>query len=93
LASIRDLAPSGSRAEINLTFDRIDLVFDLRAAGRVALETGPRAQAAPAFQGDTDNEEAAMIVGLRNFLGTIYADRKRAYRRAGPVGVRPWCAT
>jgi len=44
-------------------------------------------------QGDTDNEEAAMIVGLQNFLGTIYADRKRAYRKSGQVGVRLWFAT
>ena len=93
VAYLRHLAPSGSRAEINLTFDGIDLVFDLRVAGHEPLETGPRAQAAAAVQGDTDNEEAAMIVGLQNFLGTIYTDRKRAYRRAGQVGVRPWFAT
>jgi hypothetical protein len=34
-----------------------------------------------------------MIVGLQNFLGMIYADRKRAYRRAGQVGVHLWFAT
>src|SRR6185437_5442317 len=93
LAYLRDLAPGGSRAEINLSFDGIDLVFDLRTAGREPLETGPRAEAAAAIQGDTDNEEAAMIVGLQNFLGTIYADRKRAYRKSGQVGVRLWFAT
>ena len=93
LAYLRDLAPGGSRAEINLAFDGIDLVFDLRTAGREPLETGPRAEAAAAIQGDTDNEEAAMIVGLQNFLGTIYADRKRAYRKSGQVGVRLWFAT
>jgi NCS2 family nucleobase:cation symporter-2 len=50
LAYLRDLAPGGTRAEIGLAFDGIDLVFDLRAAGREPFDAGSRSQAAPAVQ-------------------------------------------
>lgn len=70
---------------VRTVYNGVDLKLEITCDGDRKMETPP-GQAAHAFRReDLDNEEAAVQIGLRDFLHGIAADRKRIRRRRGSL--------
>ena len=84
--------PAGLEGSLRLGYDGLALRVEVLYAGSAAAHLPPPREPHPTPQEhrqDTlDNEEAAVILGLRSFLHSLSADRKLLRLRHGRVMVR-----
>lgn len=75
--------PGMREGYVRTVYNGVDLKLEISCGGDRRVEP-PAGRAARAFRReDLDNEEAAVQIGLRDFLHGIAADRKRIRRRRG----------
>jgi xanthine permease XanP len=87
LAHIKTLAVPDPAVLINLTYDGLDVILDMRCT-RAEIAAAQVATRSPTLLGgDIDNEESAAWVGLQNYLATVYADRKTTYKSGDLLGL------
>ncbi|GAN77610.1 solute carrier family 23 protein [Acidisphaera rubrifaciens] len=90
MARMMAMQPPGMPADgrLRLSFDGADLDLALRWGRPEAPVPLPAAQPVPPATLEIENEESALMLGLRDFLRGLTADRKSVTRRRGEVLVR-----
>ena len=84
--------PAGLEGSLRLRYDGLALLVEVLYAGSAAPHLPPPREPHPTLQEHRpdalDNEEAAVMLGLRTFLDSLAADRKLLRLRHGRVIVR-----
>jgi hypothetical protein len=90
LAHVRGMDSISRNGRFIAMFNGVDLRLDIRYPGKKPVDL-PHVRLPTAFRRhDLDNEEAAVAVGLIDFLRGVSADRKQVLSRHGEVVIRLW---